>query len=1331
MKVKILLFFLLIGGMLHAQDTIRSLVITEAFIGRQYRNHVEITNMGTEPVNLANFKFGRVQDNKFERNKVAIQLPDKVLQPGESFLLTDFSEWIVDIPEEGWNVNERHMMGMPKEWKELADMKNHRPENNWEEPLSELDSVDAGNFLEGWWGRNAFFVEHQINDTTAAIVDQVGGVWDHPNGNGRQRPLSYEDSYDVAGFQNATSQARLIRKFSVKTGNLDFASARGVGIDDSEWFAIPFLFSANRMQPWTLKNHGDYNLDENTLVPALDGLEVDFAAKTITVPWGLRKPDDIMANMEKKPGVAWYYHLNSNPEDSLSFAVKTGDQLEILVAGTDLDRAVFDIVVAEPAASDNIVIPGVKWDPFGEYAKAIKINFVEWPVVTRNESGMDTIRGFKTQHYEDIPNPDYYHGLPYATRVDTLLKLLEKPENASWEMVYVDGVEERADLKDGDILKVTAENGDVKEYYIKVEDYVPSDNATLSAIQWPDIPEFYRGLFGWVGDTIPNFEPNATEYIVQVPVDVDGIPALTAKTDNNNATIEVTRATDLFGSVEDKTVTFKVIAEDDTTFRFYKVQLEKEKMPGNVEPFSAEPFFSKVMNNQQFSNAYLEICNPGNQPLDLSNYMVVQLWGNSDAAAAITQNSGPDNWRNRFSKYVPGYKWVSEAEWAANPATLTADLAVNSIVMPGDVFVMGKIGGDAVLSRIDPNYDWKVPEQLDVQFLNTEGNLANYNNPWGEEVGGVPLTYWSSSCLFLLKITNDSVKSGDKPANDPTDFELIDFWGMPDGSTWKFSDPQAQNYGNANVSAWVRKPEFTRPNPVAGGSFGVVGDSICEWSYRGGGYWITVGIPQPLHQAYSANLLGNHFFIPPTEYMSTVGSSRYKVSKGYGPGQEITGVVTGTTINEFIGYIIKYDEGQTLTLLDAVNGTELATDAVLENGNVLKVMSADSTNTTEYTLQVSETGLSSNAVLTSDRYDIDIAEQPKSATDDHTDGEGTITGMEYGTLLSTILRNVEVPEGATLTIIDSEGAYVPLQTLNYDTTYVGVTVSTDIYFEVVAEDKVTTINYQLVPIVSEDDAFLTSDVFSIDQRNLLIKNVPGGEIVPGEGLNVESFLSGLIPSAGATMKVVDKFGLERMDGKIYQDDKVVVTSPSGKVKTVYFISFLPTQLVSETTYLAYILSNVYNIDQVTNTVYGPAPSTTVDQFYSRIRASEGATAVVVGMDGTVKTSGNLDANDVVKVISADGMIEVVYEIELQTSTDFVNAGNINLYPNPTDGRVNISGLERGGRIQVFNNTGAAVKDIQVNETIETVSLSDQPAGMYLIVVSDASKMVGRYKVIRK
>jgi hypothetical protein len=168
---------------------------------------------------------------------------------------------------------------------------------------------------------------------------------------------------------------------------------------------------------------------------------------------------------------------------------------------------------------------------------------------------------------------------------------------------------------------VTAENGAVKEYFIKVEGYRPSHNAYLSTITWPDIPEDYRGIFGWMGDTIPNFSDQKYEYKVQVPADVNGIPALVAKTQDINAKLEVDRASNLYGTVADKTVTFTSTAEDDTSVLVYKVQLEKEKDPANIQPWSSDPFISQFVWQDQWASGFMEVANPGNRPLDMSNYM--------------------------------------------------------------------------------------------------------------------------------------------------------------------------------------------------------------------------------------------------------------------------------------------------------------------------------------------------------------------------------------------------------------------------------------------------------------------------------------------------------------------------------------------------------------------------------------------------------------------------------------------------------------------------------------------------------------------------------------
>jgi hypothetical protein len=296
--------------------------------------------------------------------------------------------------------------------------------------------------------------------------------------------------------------------------------------------------------------------------------------------------------------------------------------------------------------------------------------------------------------------------------------------------------------------------------------------------------------------------------------------------------------------------------------------------------------------------------------------------------------------------------------------------------------------------------------------------------------------------------------------------------------------------------------------------------------------------------------------------------------------------------------------------------------------------------------------------------------------------------------------------------------------LNYDTTYVNVTVNDNIYFDVVAENGVTEIIYQLIPSVSDNDAFITSDVYSVVQKNLLIDYVP-------RGTSVDAFLANIVPSAGATMKLVDKMGMERTAGTIVQDDKIVVTSPNGANTKVYFISHLPTQYIQETTYLAYILSNVYAVDQVVYTVAGVNGAETVSNFLTKVTPAAGASVAVVDKDGNVKVNGDINGGDRVKVTSADSKMVVYYDFSSLTSARNPESNNIELYPNPTNGEINVSGVKAGQRIQVYNSVGAIIRDVNVQNSIERISLRNQPAGMYMIVISDNNKMVGRYKALRK
>lgn len=1311
---------MLLAIVLNAQEPNRSLMISEVRLtGWDTDKYVEITNMGTSDVDLSEYKFGNMRpwaspvldvwnDPWVPEGDRSFMLPEKVLKPGESFVITgawDYGPAMYNKRVPSWEGYERMKQA---EFMDLADFLIHVTETDQPYP-GVIDSVTMHEtygdiyqyVLHTNIGSGCYYLEHHFAEGDSAVVDQVGGVFDDEGRNLYQ-------GYDVAGVTGATGNSILVRRYTIKTGNLDFANARGVGLEDSEWIPIPILpgYNAWRDLWWTVGNHGAFELNENTLES--DVAEIDFANKQITVPWGTRRLDGVMQHMVKKPGIAWNYELNANREDSVYRAAKTGDKLTIYVAGNELQTATFDIVVAEPDENENNVVPVAHVNigsvrEGGPIISNAQNGILGWPRVSRFDHGNDTISGT-------------WHGLPNALRTDSLLKHLEKPGNASWEFVWVDGIE-RPDLKDGDVLKVTAQSGMEKEYFLKVQSYEPSHNADLVSITWPDIPDFYRGIFGWLGDTIPNFTSTTYNYTVQVPLGEEGIPGLVPKTSDLNAQVEVQRANSLTGLKEDRTISFKVIAEDDSVSNTYNVELVKEKDPNNIQPYHAEPFLSELVFWEAWNNNFGEICNPGNQPLDLSNYMIAMAF-NTDPAGVIQSRMNVEDWLDRYDKYVPGYKWVNEADWAVTPGMLERDLTVNPIIQPGDVFSLGGIEDWGYASGEIGLENWPVPKQLDVQFLNKNEHVNTWNEPINRD--GNPIRKWNNACWYLFKILNDSITLGLKPANDPNDFELIEAFGMGDGSIWVIGGKLTDK-----VESYRRKPEIYKGNPTLGESFGTSPEDS-EWEVIGTSYYADQGYGWPWRALYVGYDIGQHYMVAPGHYLSTISSPVYKVSEGYSMEEGIRGVTTGTTVGTFLENIIKAHENQTLTLKSV--DTDLNPEDIIINNDILIVLSADSTNTTQYFLEVTDDGLSSDAVLVSQVYDVEIISQPKSVVqDEENSGTGTITGFEYGTQLSTIISNITVPQGALMSIIDGNGAYVPFQKLNFDTVYVNLTVNSETYFDVLAEDGSTRIVYQLLPASTEDDAFILSDVYSITQSENLVNFVP-------RGTNFQTFLSNITPSYNAEVKVVDKMGIERTEGNLYEDDKIVVTSPNGLVTRVYHLAMLRTQYILSPDYLAYVLSDVYAVDQVEYSIDGPTNETTLDEFYSSIRPSMGATAVLLDADGNEKTSGLLDSSDMLKVTSADGKIQVVYGLHLTVvSSNLLGVNQIQVYPNPTNSKLNIKGVENGNRILVFNSTGAVIRDLKVQGTTEVLSIQDQPSGIYLVVIRNKhnDKVLGQYKVVKK
>jgi len=1305
MKLKLLLLFLVVVGFVgwgnaQTKRPYNNLIITEARFNNTPQNYVEFTNMGNETIDLSQFGFGHIQH--WNQPFVAdanqhLRLPSKMLAPGKSFLIAVGSDFEV----ENWKTDPLHNMERvtKPEFYKIADMILHRQENK----TNAKDSITPNwNTMDCWNGRDCWFLKHYfINDAgipDSAVIDQVGGIFDEADGTNQDK------ASNVAGVTNATNNSTLMRRNSITTGVTDFTSTAaniaaakvqfvnnsGLDLSDSEWIPVPNYPSGEEWRAvwWTAGNQVDAKIEAGTLVSKTGKVKVDLANLTITVPWGVRRLDSLMYQFNRTPGLAWAYDYAPTVEDSAYNTCRTGDKLTVYAIGNVATIKAFRVIVEAPTASDNIVIQKNGYD----YTRKM---YGKW---------VGSYSGYRIT--DGVPVMDSINHIDFATRVDTLFKYLEKAPKATWKIVYSDGVV-KPDLKNGDKLRVTSENGSVKDYFLKLDKFVSSDNDYLASITWPDIPSSFKGdvagSYGWKSDTIPGFSPSSNNYVVMVPIEYQGIPALIFQKQQTDSKVVVTRAKTLEGTAADRTVTFTVTAEDDSTVNVYTVRFEKQKDMDNV-PYIGEPFFSQYVFKEQWSNCYLEIANPGNQPMDLSNYMIAMGWGEPETVLLYSStnniaSNGTSDWQKAYARYVPGRKWVDEATWAATPSMLEPDMAVNSIVYPGEVFVIADVRTFGGNDKTHGNGDTQVRSQIDIDF---------FRNPWGRP--NIPdltaIRGYNDETIYMWKITNDSVKNGLKPATDPMDFKLIESFGTGSAST----GCKIGGVTEDQIQSTFRKPEIYKPNPVIGGSNGTTLEDS-EWYFTNYAYYVGLNYGWPDNIIRVVDGIGSHNMTEVTIQKSTVTSKLYKVSKGLSNEETIRGIITGTTVSGFYDAIVKADPAQALKVTSKVDGIKLLDDAALANGDTLVVISKDSTNTTRYILDVTVSGLNHDAVLTSAPYTIDVATTT-----------GTISGFDKNTLLKTVFDGVTVPAGATLTITDQNDAYMSLVKLNYDSVYVNVIATDQIYFEVIAEDGTTKIVYQLKPTVNPSDAYVTSDLYSVDQLASVIQFVP-------VGTSLHSLLANLYPATGATMAVYDKGGFERTSGDIYRDDKIIVTSADGTVtKAYYFIIFDIIHVP-----MAYVISDVYQINQIYLIINVASLPTSISDFKANLYPSFGANLKVIDANGNESALTNLVLGDKLLVTSSDGNLSATYSIQAPygISADQGAISSIKMYPNPTDGKVIVQGLAKGNRVQVFNAAGIALRDVIAENSTDIFSLESQPAGIYIFVISSGNQHLTIQKIIKK
>jgi len=1298
-RTKLLLISILLTGFcLTAFSQVRTpkLLFTEFATTNDWSSrYFELTNMGDTILDLrdfvtsdmggwVNYVTAAPTHDYHLRFSDVLDESNAYLDPGKSFTISISYEGVADD-------------GTPLHRTELRDRSKlllYITEANNEDLAPGEDSVSVDwNWMRG--GAEGKLLFYKSSPTDSVLIDAINN-WVDPATN-----KTGNEPFDVAGITDAGNTHVLIRKANITQGSLgiyEWPISAGNSPEESQWMLVPYD-PGNSWNPvvfTTVGNHGVsvINISSETLT-------IDDVAGTITVPWGIRKGTwDVTNNRSQGifdeitwgEGMAWNYEEHG---DTATSACQTGDTLNVYAFGNQLIHKAYKIITAVATTNNALALPKRQYD--NEY-------YNSWLHGSANLSTPIEDRRLYQPYLvtEGVPGMDTIGNLPFAVRIDSLLAYIEIAPGAKTEIIYEDDVE-RIDLQDGDILRVTAaDNSTVKDYYLSVNDVVMGTNAFLSAITWPDVNKDEAELLGFKGDTIPGFSPTKFSYTLIVPFGTTNVPALSYFKEALNSTVKVDRAITLNGTPEDMTTTITVSSQDtseaDGVVNVYKIRFMIEEPTEFVQKFSTDPIFSEITYRLNGDMGFIEIANLGNQPINMENYMILMNASNLTPAEAIANLAGPDSmvWRKRYTKYIPGLKHGTWEEWQVNPAVMLPDGNVNPIVEPGGTFVVG---------RLHPNF-YTDPavfvEQIDQVDIHWSPTIENSHGETGFLTSECLTRSLQGNAFMLFKILNPAVRDGSKPVTDPLDFELVDLFGSFAWSPWNV-DGLGVAKNNEN---YRKKPNAWRPNILQNGGF-AANPEDSDWVHRN----INV-----VGQDEMTEDLGNYSHDPITIYMSTVGSTAYLVDGGYQGNLNIVGVATGSKVEDVFNNLIPADTGQNMSVISLATSLVLDSTAIVSNGDTLVVVSADKVNTTKYVLKVTEGGLDTNARL--------IAKDGSGLTVTIDGTTGTITGIALNTPISAILDQLIKPELAVLNIIDVNNNLVPLQSLNPDTVMVQTLLVGKVYFEVVAQNQIDIITYELVLDISASDAWVSSNVYTVNQENNVISLIP-------EGISVETFLANLIPSGNATIEVLTRDLKKRASGYVVKDDILRVTSEDG-TKTVDYLLWIlngeePVRPLSTE---AFVTSTVYTVAEGQLNISQIPAATEVAAFLANLVPALGAEIKLVDGSGNAKTSGTVVSEDKVVVTAEDGVTTATYILDVLVSTRDMLIESISIYPNPASDFVYMRGVPEGSTISLTSITGQKVRTLKALAEPLEISVEGLAKGYYIINVTDSNQTSAQFRFVK-
>ena len=192
--------------------------------------------------------------------------------------------------------------------------------------------------------------------------------------------------------------------------------------------------------------------------------------------------------------------------------------------------------------------------------------------------------------------------------------------------------------------------------------FSPSHNASLSpAIIFPGQLLFENPSTFELTDTLLSFVRRNLTILLTCLLAPNYRLRLLVEPITSRAKVEVLRARNLTGSLEDKTATLKVTAGDDTSIQLYTIYFNVERETPSVK---GTLFVSELAHGWgRYYRSNLQVFNPLDEYVDLSDYAFIILNGSTQFGALLDKTAPGQSFKNQNAQILrPGYKVTEQVD---------------------------------------------------------------------------------------------------------------------------------------------------------------------------------------------------------------------------------------------------------------------------------------------------------------------------------------------------------------------------------------------------------------------------------------------------------------------------------------------------------------------------------------------------------------------------------------------------------------------------------------------------------------------------------------------